>query len=297
MEVDPSPGSPAPAPVFSPLAPNHLLTSLTTPTLEQVESHFKPSFSAPIEWLNSVIAQAQAGAKDQDQDEEVASLTELKTLYERNLWHNLTIKVEKYVDGHVAPAGQSNGRAGVDQVEMFKSFIRPIHSKLNPLKYVELAKKVVRSCQGESAILSSAQMASVRLCGLSRATFMPTIVRQLRQTHLLIAPNIFKRSFCINVPHVSLPPSLLDLNIPPPDPSNFLVPSGLFTARPIHHPRASLVRLHPAPRSHGLPNHDQPSYPKGIYSSSSNLTRNSGVCTLSFKSRLCVSAERRAGEE
>lgn len=43
----------------SPHAPNHLLTSATNPSLEQVESHFKPAQSSPSAWLDSLGSKAE----------------------------------------------------------------------------------------------------------------------------------------------------------------------------------------------------------------------------------------------
>lgn len=46
----------------SPHAPNHLLTSATNPSLEQVESHFKPAQSSPSAWLDSLGSKAEQGS-------------------------------------------------------------------------------------------------------------------------------------------------------------------------------------------------------------------------------------------
>ncbi|WWD16129.1 hypothetical protein CI109_100554 [Kwoniella shandongensis] len=59
----------------------------------------------------------------------------IKSAYERKLWHNLTVTLTEFV---FLPS------TGPYQIELFEKFITTIESKINPLKLVEIARRVGR---------------------------------------------------------------------------------------------------------------------------------------------------------
>ncbi|KAL7412136.1 hypothetical protein BDY24DRAFT_393375 [Mrakia frigida] len=87
-----------------------------------------------------------SSAKQSSPTPEISSLLDkIASAWKNKLWHNLTILLLKFVDD---PA------TGTLQVDLFNLFIRDFEKKLNPLRLVEIARKVSRQIEDPTSSLA-----------------------------------------------------------------------------------------------------------------------------------------------
>ncbi len=96
----------------------------------------------------------QLQAELPDASEEIA---ELHSLYERKLWHQLTVKI----DGAIKAAGPLN--SGDVPLRLFQSFVSDFAAKINLLKYAQFAVHATKCLPSAAAMIEFLNGVIVRL--------------------------------------------------------------------------------------------------------------------------------------